>query len=257
MRTLLWGFLMTITLSTCQYEEAPEKLTIAVAANVQFAIAELEKAFEAMHNIPVEVVLSSSGKLTAQIQQGAPYDLFLSANMKYPRYLQAQGLAASPPEVYATGSLVAWTTKNISLDSALQILTRPSIRKIAIANPKNAPYGEAAQQLLQKRQLWDVVSPKLVFGESITQTNQYILSGASDMGFTAKSVVLSPAGKGQSNWIELPISDYAPIDQGVVLTRHGQQAHPVEARQFIAFLKTPAAKAIFEKYGYRISNTDK
>lgn len=235
-----------------QEADSHSPLTIAVAANVQFAMNALESAFEAKHNFQIETVVSSSGKLTAQIRQGAPYHLFLAANMKYPEYLEKEGFAASPPEVYALGSLVAWTLNDLPLDSGMQVLTYPSVQKIALANPKNAPYGEAAIQVLRQMNLLKEVEHKLIYGESIAQTNQYLLSKASDIGFTAKSVVLSPELAGKGKWIALNPKYYQPIEQGVIITTTGQEKQPAACKAFLEFLKQKEAQTILERYGYQI-----
>lgn len=232
-------------------KEAPsKKLTIAVAANVQFAIKALQTAYEATHDTKLEIIIGSSGKLTAQITQGAPYDLLLSANMKYPETLFEKGFAPQAPTIYAHGSLVLWTMQNLDLNSGLAILKNNHIKKIAIANPKNAPYGEQAIQAFQNSALLNYIEPKLVYGESIAQTNQYILSGVCDAGITAKSVVLSPDLKDTGQWIDVPADHYEKIAQGVVITQHGNTQQPTAARAFYDFLFSEQARAILEKYGY-------
>lgn len=233
-----------------------EKIIVATAANVQFAMKELEKTFEDSTGIEVEVVISSSGKLTAQIKQGAPYDLLLSANMKYPQTLYQDGWTTAPPEVYALGRLVIWTLNNFELKEDLSFLTNPEIDKIAIANPRNAPYGEQAVRAFQYYGIYEALKPKLVYGESIASTNQYILSEVCDVGLTAKSVVLSPEIKGRGKWLEVPATAYASIEQGVIITRHGRTAHPEACRRFYDFLFSTAAAAIFERYGYSVPQPD-
>jgi molybdate transport system substrate-binding protein len=142
--------------------------------------------------------VSSSGKLTAQIRSGAPFEVFLSADTKYPDELHKAGFAAQAPKVYAYGSLVLWSREKRDLPQNLRFLTGPQIARIAVANPKLAPYGEAAVQALTYYKLYPKVEKKLVFGESIAQVNQYVLSGAAPVGFTAKSVVLDPAARAKA-----------------------------------------------------------
>jgi len=252
MKKTIYSLLLLFAIS-CQNGEAEqttETLTVAVAANVQFAMEELEQAFEQQSGIALEVIVGSSGKLTAQITQGAPYDLLISANMKYPQSLYENGLTTAPPEVYAYGALVLWTLQEQSgLGQNWQERLKKA-QKVAIANPKNAPYGEQAIRALHYFQLYNDISPKLVLGESIAQTNQYILSGACELGFTAKSVVLSPKLKTIGTWMELPKDSYRPIEQGVVLTTFGAKNHPEASQRFYDFLFSTTADQIFKTYGY-------
>ncbi len=227
-----------------------EEITVAVAANVRYAMAELKKSFETKHDINLRIITASSGKLAAQIGSGAPFDLFLSANMKYPKYLRKEGLALTEPRVYAKGSLVLWSCKPIDLGSGLKILTDPEVARIAIANPKNAPYGTEALKALKKAGIYESIASKLIFGESVSQTNRYIVSEAADAGITAKSVVRSPKMARKGVYIDLDPSLYDPIEQGVVLLKHARKHHFTAAKTFYDFLFGPKAKKIFEKYGY-------
>lgn len=227
-----------------------EPLTVAVAANVKFAFTDLQQAFTRETGIPVRAAFGSSGKLTAQIERGAPFDVFLSANMKYPKALYDHKLAMSEPTIYANGVLVLWTVKPLDLARGMQVLSDPAVKKIALANPKLAPYGREAVNALDHAKLRDKVSAKLVYGESISQTSQYIDSGAVDVGFTAKSIVLAPTVKGKGHWVEVPRNSYQPIAQGVVILKHGADTHAKAAQRFVKFLASPAARAIFRKYGY-------
>jgi molybdate transport system substrate-binding protein len=226
---------------------AAQAVKVAVAANAQFVVEELRKAFKAESGADLEPIVSSSGKLTAQIRNGAPFEVFLSADTKYPDELHKAGFAAEAPKVYAYGSLVLWSREKRGLPPTLNFLTGPDIARIAVANPRLAPYGEAAVQALTYYKLYARVEKKLVFGESIAQVNQYVLSGAAPVGFTSKSVVLDPATVGKGAWVEVDRKAYRPIAQSVVLLKTGQSAG---ARQFYAFLSGEAAKAIFRKYGY-------
>lgn len=239
------GFLLLLLPSLL----SAQPLRIAVAANAQFVMDKLRVAFERQSGQRVETIVSSSGKLTTQIQQGAPYDVFLSADMTYPNTLHKQQLTLAAPTIYAYGSLVLWTLRDLPLTADLSVLLNPAVRHIAVANPATAPYGSAAIALLTSRQLNARVQPRLVFGESIAQVNQYILSGAAEVGFTAKSVVLDPSLSGRGHWIDLPATAYPPIAQGVVILRRTTQ--PKAARQFVAFLRSPAARRILQQFGYR------
>lgn len=254
---IIYTFLLLIYIAGCSGgptnsgNDEEQTLKVAVAANVQFAIKEIEVAFEKSANKDIDIIIGSSGKLTAQIQQGAPYDLLLAANMKYPQSLYQSGHAATEPTVYGLGALVLWTLKtDLVLDEKLAILQEPIVQKIAIANPKNAPYGEEAIKVFDYFKIKNQVEPKLVFAESIAQTNQYILTKNCEVGLTAKSVVLSPKMKGKGTWIEVPEVAYQPINQGVVVTKYGTENHPALAQQFYDFLFSKTSKEILEKYGY-------
>lgn len=227
-----------------------QPLRVAVAANAQFVVEQLKAAFQKKTGTPVELIVSSSGKLTTQIQQGAPYDVFLSADMEYPQTLHKAGLTTAAPVVYAHGSLVLWTLGDLPLTADLKILSNPTVRHIAIANPATAPYGKAAVSFLTHiKRLTPPVKAKIVYGESIAQVNQYVLTGAAEIGFTAKSVVLDPILTKRGHWIDLPTTGYSPIAQGVVvLKRTGQ---PKAARQFVQFLRSPDARRILQQFGYR------
>ncbi|QDK80241.1 molybdate ABC transporter substrate-binding protein [Spirosoma sp. KCTC 42546] len=225
-----------------------QPLRVAVAANAQFVMEQLKVAFQKKTGIEVESIVNSSGKLTTQIQQGAPYDVFLSADVDYPQTLHKAGLTVDAPLVYAYGSLVLWTRSDLPLTADLTILSDPAVRHIAIANPATAPYGEAAVSFLKSKKLLEVVQPKIVYGESIAQVNQYILTGAAEVGFTAKSVVLDPSLTKRGHWLDLPTTGYSPIAQGVVVLK--RTSLPKEARQFMAFLRSPAARRILQQFGY-------
>lgn len=243
-------FLMFLLLQ-CRQAAPSKPLRVAVAANVQYAMQELEEAFEAQTGLEVEAVISSSGKLTAQIAQGAPYHLFLSADLKYPEYLLEQGHAAGRIQCYARGLLVCWT-----LDESLNLQSDPSFLldslqgRVAVAQPELAPYGLAARAHLQAVGLWDSLQPRLVFGESIAQVNQYVLSGAAPLGFTAKSVVLAPDLQARGRWVEIEARHYPAIEQGAVMTQLGKTAREADCRRFLDFLLSSEGQRILERYGY-------
>ncbi len=228
-------------------------ITVAVAANVQFAMNELKQEFKKETGINAVVIIGSSGQLTAQIKQGAPYDVFISADMKYPLNLFKDKFAVDSPKVYASGILVIWTIKKgIKLEDNLRELLGNDIQKIVAANPKTAPYGEATIEALKYFGIFNDVKDKLVFGESIAPTNQFIISGAADIGFTAKSVVMSPSMRGKGIWKEVGLKAYKPIKQGCVILKYGFMHHKKEAEKFYKFLFSEKAKKILLKYGYQV-----
>ena len=244
-------FFLLLQSNSCTHSPSDPPLRIATAANAQFAMAEIVETFTAQTQISCEVIVGSSGKLTAQIQQGAPYDIFLSANMKYPEKVYIEGYAFQKPQIYAYGKLILWAI-DPSIPLNLNQLDAPKIEHIAIANPRNAPYGQAAWEVLEKSSRLKDLKPKLVYGESISQCNQFVLSGGAQVAFTAKSVALSPQLRERGNWKEIPDSLYTPIAQGAILLKKKEQAVPTkDAQAFFEFLFTAEVKGILGKYGYQ------
>ena len=228
-------------------------ITIAVAANVSYAIDELKKEFNTLYpDIKVNVILGGTGKLVAQIQHKAPFDILMGANMMYPENLYKSGDAITRPIVYAQGSLAMLSTKKLDLSKGLELLEDASIKKIAIANPKTAPYGVATVEALKNAKVYETIKSKFVYGESISQTVTYATK-ATDLGFIAKSALFSPKMahfKKDSNWVELDPKLYTPIDQGIVLLKHAEKS--TEASAFFTFILSKRAKVIFEQFGYLV-----
>ena len=226
-------------------------IRMAVAANMSYAIKPLIKVFNQKHpNTKVQVILGSSGKLTAQIAHGAPYDIFFSANIDYPTILYRQGVATTKPTVYAKGVLVLLSRKPRDYCAELYVLKSPDIEKIAIGNPKTAPYGKASVEALRDAKLYRYVKKKLVYGESISQTLSYTLK-ATDIGIIAKSALFSPNMshfKEGIHWAEVEQSLYTPIDQAMVILKHAQNRD--EVRAFYDFMLTPKAQKILQAFGY-------
>lgn len=229
------------------------EIKIAVAANVSYAMEPIKKAFYDLHpETKIEVILGSSGKLTAQIKNGAPYTLFMSANMKYPTVLHEEGIAVTQPVVYAQGALAYLSVKEQNLTKGMGLLMDEAIKKIAIANPKTAPYGTAAVEALKNLNIFDAVKEKFVFGESISQTVTYTMTAA-DIGFIAKSSLFSPQMshfKKGVNWNEVDTTLYTPIDQGMVILKKGEKN--LEVKAFYDFMLSPKAKEILIQYGYKV-----
>ena len=250
------SFFCAVILMDCRNSDNGKKstrpvLTIAAASNVQYAMEALVRDFEMSSGIEVDLIISSSGKLAAQIGQGAPYHVFVSADEKYPAELLRKGLADGSPEIYAYGALVLWTVrKEVDVSSGLEVLNDSDIGKIALANPDLAPYGEQSMRVLEHLGLVERLRPKLVFGENIAQTSQYILSGVCDLGFTAKSIVLAPELKGKGVWADVPRETYRPIAQAAVITREGIRLLPEESRTFFSYLLSEPAQAVLSRFGY-------
>ncbi len=225
------------------------KILVATASNTQYVMREVIVDFEKKEGVKVELVVASSGKLASQIENGAPFHIFLSANMKFPDYLHGKGFAAKPPQVYALGSLVLWTNTNADLSEGVQVLRNKAIKKIAIANDKNAPYGVATRQVLENIGMLNEIHSKLVYGESISQVNHFVKTKLVDVGFTSKSVVLSRM-KGTGTWADIAPSLYDAIEQGVVITKRGEKEHLEICERFLEHLMSPGTQQVFVKYGY-------
>jgi len=227
-----------------------QNLKIAVAANLQPVIKALQKDFKQKTGMDVEPIVGSSGNLSAQIRNGAPYDIFLSADMSFPETLFKEGFSQKKPVIYAQGSLIICSTQNIGFENWERLLMSARIKKIAIANPKIAPYGKAAEETLKDKGILDDVQSKVVYGESISQVNTYITSGVVEVGFTTQALVKDPANKTSLFWQVIDPKTYAPIEQGMVILKHANGN--ADADKFYQYILSPAAKAIFKEYGYRV-----
>jgi molybdate transport system substrate-binding protein len=227
------------------------QLNVAAAADLKFAMTELASAYEKQSGVKLNLTFGSSGNFFAQIQNGAPFDLFFSADSEYPRKLDEAGLVlANSTYQYAVGRLVLWTPSDSKLDpskSNWQSLLDPSVQKIAIANPDHAPYGRAAVEALKNSGLYEKIKDKLVFGESISQAAQFVESGSSQIGILALSLTLAPAFQSGHTWL-IPRQQYAQLTQSVVILE--KSANKDAALAFLAYLKTPAALATLEKFGF-------
>jgi len=246
-RCMILFFLVIIR--GCTNTEA-SKVTIATSANMQFAIQEISNKFSKQTGIDTQLIIGSSGKLTAQIKEGAPYDIFVAANMKYPNSLYKNKLTSESPKIYGQGQLVLWTCYN-DIPLSIEQLTSSKIKYIAIANPKTAPYGEAAIHILKHYSLYDTLKHKLVYGESIAQTNQFITSKSASIGFTAQSVVLSPKMKNKGHWMAIDTNAYRPINQGVVMIKQAS-GNRMQAQKFYDFLFSKEAQETLKDFGYLI-----
>jgi molybdate transport system substrate-binding protein len=233
-------------------EPAPAgSLSIAAAANLVYALDALDTEFNrGAPDVKVTTVTGASGNLVAQIRNGAPFDVFLSADLDFPKALISSGQAeAATMTTFAVGRLVLWTTRNdLDVSDIAAAIRNPRSHKVAIANVTTAPYGRAAKQALEKMGLWEDAQPKLVVGENISQTAQFVETGNADAGFVAMSLVLSPKLKDKGSWKEVPADLYGSLEQGAVITAHG--ATNAAAQEYLIFLRGPAARAILEKYGY-------
>ncbi len=229
------------------------KITIAVAANVSYVINDLKEEFTKLYpDTKVQVVLGSTGKLTAQIRHKAPYQILMGADMRYPELLYIEGFAVTRPLVYAQGALACLSTKKQDFSDIMELLKSPTIKKIAVANPKTAPYGIATAEALKNAKVHNSIKSKFVYGESISQTVTYATK-ATDIGFIAKSSLYSPQMshfKEGINWVEVDPKLYTPISQGIVILKNGEKNPEVSA--FYAFIFSKKAEEIFKNFGYTI-----
>jgi len=234
----------------CGGRRENRKITVAAAADLNFAMEEVSKEFRAAHpDVELQVAYGSSGNYFAQIQSGAPFDLFLSADVEYPRKLAALGIGAKDSIfTYAVGRLVVWVPANSRLDPATA-LRDPSVKLIAIANPKHAPYGRAAEAALRSMGVWDTVQSRLVLGENIAQTLQFVQSGAADAGVVALSLALAPAMQGQGRYWEIPLDSYPRMEQGGIILKDS-----AGARELRAFLLSEVGRRILKRYGFYLPN---
>lgn len=245
---------LVLTLSLLAVAAQPAPLTVAAAADLSPALRELAADFEKRTGTKVALVFGSSGNLATQIEHGAPYDMFFSADTDYPHQLEAKDLIA-PGSLhrYAIGKLVLFASKDSPLDLkglGMRALIDPSVHKIAIANPQHAPYGRAAMAAMKRAGLYPRIAQKLVLGENVSQAAQFVLSGNAQIGIVPLSLALAPGMAGASKYWELPDGSYPPIEQAVVILK-GVKERPA-AEKFLDFVKSPDAAAILRGYGFQL-----
>jgi len=239
--------------AACARQPTPQRLRIAAAADLQFALDDLSRQFRGAHpDVEVEIVYGSSGTFYSQIRDRAPFDLFLSADIDYPRKLAQEGLAA-PDSLftYAVGRIVVWVPASSPLDVAglqMRALEDGSVRHVAIANPRHAPYGRAAEAAMRSLGVYDGAAGKLVLGENIAQTLQFVQSGAAELGIVALSLATAPSVRQQGRYWEVPLEAYPKIEQGgVILSRAKDEK---TAREFRSWLLSGAGRSILKQYGF-------
>ena len=230
------------------------EISVAVAANLSDAIEVLKTEFAKTNpNTKVNTILGASGKFTTQIKSGAPFDLFLSADMKFPENLYAEQFAITKPVVYASGALAMVSTKGLDLSQGIAVLNDPKVEKVAIANPATAPYGTASVEAFKNAKVFEKTEPKLVYGDSIGQALQFALTAA-DVGFVNASAFYSDKMKNYKEgkeWVMVDAKLYTPIAQGIVVLK--QAEHNAEAKAFYDFILSVPAKKIFKSYGYLVN----
>jgi molybdate transport system substrate-binding protein len=243
------AFVLAVPLSGAQ------EITVAAAADLQFAFQDVAARFQKDSGKQVKLIFGSSGNFFTQIQNGAPFDVFFSADIDYPSKLEAAGLTEPGTRYrYATGKIVLWVPNESKLDlgRGLKILLDPTIKKIAVANPEHAPYGRAAVAAMKHENVYDKVAGKFVLGENISQTATFVASGSADIGVLAFSLALAPAMTQKGRYAEIPVDEYPPLEQAAVILKSSQ--HKEIARQFIDFLKTPPILELLRSYGFLVPN---
>ena len=249
---------MIVLVCTCALPLHAQEITVAAAADLHFALDEIASHFQKESGIRIHPVYGSSGNFFQQIQAGAPFDVFMSANVDYPKKLESAGLIV--PESYyeyARGkiALVVAASSKLELKQGLSVLLDPAVKKIAIADPSHAPYGQAAVAAMKSAGIYDKVSAKLVTGENISQAASFVLSGAAEVGVVAFSLVQAPASSAQLRFQEIPASDYPPIQQACVILRSSKNQDT--AKKFVAYLRGEEAAGIFRKYGFDVAAASK
>ena len=232
---------------------AAQSITVAAAADLQFAMQDITAGFQKQTGKQVKVIYGSSGNFFQQIQNGAPFDMFFSANLDYPKQLETSGLTAPGSYYqYAKGKIVVWLPNDskININSGLKSFLDPAVKKVAVANPQHAPYGQAAVAAMQSEGIYDKVKDKIVTGENISQTASYVISGAADAGVIALSLALSPNMKEKGRYIEIPTAEYPPIEQACVILNSSKEKET--ANQFLSYLKTKAVADTLQLYGFDV-----
>lgn len=243
--------LMLCCLLTCALPaQAAGPLRIAAASDLKFAMQEIAAAYQARYSgSRIEVISGSSGKFYQQIVNGAPYDLYFSADSDYPRKLQQAGITASPVRSYAFGRLVLWSAR-LPVEQGLAVLADARFRQVAIANPRHAPYGQRAEASLAHYGVLEKVRPKLVLGENVSQAMQFAQAGAADAAIVAQSLLSSPGVRGQGHVFLIDERSHPPLEQAYVVLRRAQGNG--EATRFAAYVDSAEARAIFRNYGFRL-----
>jgi molybdate transport system substrate-binding protein len=233
-------------------------ITVAAASDLTYAMKDIAGNFEKSTSCSVRLSFGSSGNFETQIENGAPFDVFFSADIAYPRQLEAKGLAApGSTYLYGIGKVILWVRNDSKLDvsKGLAVLRDPSINKIAIANPAHAPYGRAAEEALRKAGVYDAIKDRLVLGENISQTAEFAETGNADAGMLALSLVLSPALKDKGRYYRVPDNLYSPIQQGAVVLRASKNQRGAQA--FLDYVKAPAQATTLERYGFVLPGKEK
>jgi molybdate transport system substrate-binding protein len=228
-----------------------QTVRIAIAANLEPVMKVMKADIKKQTGADIEVISGSSGNLATQIRNGAPFDIFLSADTNFPQSLQQDGFGIQPAEIYAQGVLIICSKQSLNFSNWPALLQQNSVQKIAIGNPKIAPYGKAAMEALNKNGIYDKLNSKFVTGESISQVNTYILQGAVQVGFTTLSLVKDSNNKTKLYYSEIDPKLYAPIEQSMLLLKNAK-GNAVAAKVY-AWFKSAQAKRILKQFGYNVN----
>lgn len=249
-RLLVLGTCM-LTLAFAVGSAHAETARVAAASDLKFAFDELKPLFEKAHPAhKLELIMGSSGKFMQQIDNGAPFDLFFSADVTMPRQLVASGKAVAPVVTYAFGRVVLWSAKIDASQLTLKDLSRKDLRKVAIASPDHAPYGVRAKEALINSGEWPAVQPKLVFGENISHTAQLVDMQAADIGIIALSLAVHGQLKKKGGHFLIPDNLHQPLEQAYVITTRGKDNAAAVA--FASFMRTPQARQTMKSYGFML-----
>lgn len=249
-RKMAWLTLLIVSFTTMV---KAQDLTVSAASDLQSAMEDITARFQKETGKTVKVIYGSSGNFLQQIQNGAPFDMFFSADQDYPKKLEADGLTeADSFYKYATGKIVVWVPNDSKLDisSGLPSLTNSAVKKVAIANPAHAPYGKAAVAAMKSEDVYEKLAGRLVMGENISQTASFAQTGSVDAGIIALSLALSPNLKDKGRYAEIPTKDYPPIEQACVILKSSQ--HKDTAKAFLSFIKSSGVAELFRAYGFSV-----
>ena len=252
------AFIAILTVTFLAHAAVAQETTVAAAADLQSAMQEIATRFQKQTGKSIKVIYGSSGNFFQQIQNGAPFDMFFSANLDYPKNLETAGLTLKGSYYqYARGKIVVWARKDstIDLSAGLRALLDAKVKKIAIANPLHAPYGRAAVSAMQKEGIYEKARGKFVLGENISQTATFIISGSADIGVVALSLALSPNMRDRGRYAEIPADEYPPIDQACVILRSARDK--ALAQQFLSHIKGAEVAKLLAAYGFDVSGRDK
>jgi molybdate transport system substrate-binding protein len=233
--------------------EGKREVRVAAAADLKFALDDLLVGFHREHpDVRVQVSYGSSGNFFAQLSNKAPFDIFFSADVEYPRRLVEQGLAAREDEfLYAVGHLVVWVPRDSNLDldrRGIRALLDAGVRKVAIANPRHAPYGRAAEAALKKLGVYNEIKSKIVQGDNVAQAAQFVQTGAADAGVIALSLALSPPMRQKGRYWEVPLDAYPRLEQGGIILSGAQDRHAAESLR--DFVVGPEGRAVLKRFGF-------
>lgn len=254
-------FLVVIFLSICTSytARAAEKISVAAASDLKFAMDDICRTFKEINpDIEVGVSYGSSGNFFVQIKQGAPFDIFFSADNTYPKHLEEEGLAVrGTRELYAIGKIALWIPKKSKLNfqEGLEVLLRPEVKRLAIANPKHAPYGKAAEESLRYYGLWGKIQNKLIYGENISQTAQFVQAGAADAGLIALSLAISPKMEDEGRYWVIPTESYSRLEQAYIVLQRGKGKSSIKT--FLEFVQGEKGKKILSHYGFVLPHTQR